>query len=149
MPPINKKELEEMTLEQMVQTPDGVEPLIEEIVADRTTVEQYMPKSSAPQQTVTEKRPVGRRGGQRSEKATEMIAALDGYFEGMKSGEKANNHDLVKFLDSKGFEVSKSAIPTDVPLNYAPKTKAMIDGVVSKVKDDPDKKRPMWMYLRV
>jgi hypothetical protein len=92
----------------------------------------------------------GRRGPARSEKTENMIQVIDEYFKTeMKKGDTCGNHDLVNALVDKGFDVDKTTIPTDVPLNLAPKSKSMMDGKIVREHDDPLKKRPQWVYRKL
>ena len=111
-----------------------------------------MAKTKTTQEQTTEKETTttkGRRGPARSERTENMIQVLNTYFKEMKKGDTCSNHDLVNTLVEQGFDVDKSTIPTDVPLNLAPKTDSMTDGKVIREHDDPQKKRPQWVYRKV
>ena len=106
-------------------------------------------KTETKTETQTTETTKGRRGPARSERTENMIQVLNTYFKEMKKGDTCSNHDLVNTLVEQGFDVDKSTIPTDVPLNLAPKTDAMTDGKVIREHDDPQKKRPQWVYRKV
>ena len=108
-----------------------------------------MAKTKTTQTQATEETTKGRRGPARSERTENMIQVMDKYFKDMKKGDTCSNHDLVNTLVEQGFDIDKSTIPTDVPLNLAPKTQSMEDGKVVREHDDPQKKRPQWVYRKV